>query len=152
VVRDASYMVTVPAIVPDEPILRRDPVVAYMPDRFTKPCPLQPDVVIDVTPHFETIVDMLACHESQFFEWLPFNRRQEDQVPRQPSARRAWLRDWYADFLRPAAERFRPQLLVMYGAQRGAQIEFAEAYEISEYAAPFDAAARQRLFPFLPAE
>ena len=30
-VQDASYMVTVPPIVPDTPILPRDPVVAYMP-------------------------------------------------------------------------------------------------------------------------
>lgn len=149
VVRDASYMVTVPAIVPEVPILRRDPVVAYMPDRFTKPYPLQPDVVIDVTPYFETIVDMLACHESQFFEWLPFNHRQEDQVPRQPTARRAWLREQYAALLRSATERYRPQLRQIYGPQRGDQIEFAEAFEISEYAAPLDAAARQRLFPML---
>jgi len=149
VVRDASYMVTVPAILPSEPILRRDPVVAYMPDRFTKPYPLQPDVVIDVTEHFETIVDMLACHESQFFEWLPFNRRAEGQVPRDPAVRRAWLRAWYANHLHSAAERWRPQLIETYGPQRGEQIEFAEAYEISEYAAPLDGEARTRLFSFL---
>jgi hypothetical protein len=53
-----------------------------MPDRFTKPYPLQADVVVDVTGEVETIVDMLACHESQFFEWLPFNRGDEAQVPR----------------------------------------------------------------------
>src|SRR5690606_27113077 len=49
VVRDASYMVTVPAVVPDVPVVQKheEPVVAYMPDRFTKPYPLQPDAVID---------------------------------------------------------------------------------------------------------
>ena len=39
-VQDASYMVTVPLVVPDVPILARDPVVAYMPDLFTRPYPL----------------------------------------------------------------------------------------------------------------
>ncbi|MCY2966071.1 MAG: PIG-L family deacetylase, partial [Planctomycetota bacterium] len=48
-VQDASYMVTVPSICPDTPILRRDPVVAMMNDRFTRPVPMRPDVVIDVT-------------------------------------------------------------------------------------------------------
>jgi LmbE family N-acetylglucosaminyl deacetylase len=150
VVRDASYMVTVPAIVPDEPILRRDPVVAYMPDRFTKPYPLQADVVVDVTEHVEAIVDMLVCHESQFFEWLPFNRRDEAQVPRDAAVRRAWLRTWYLDHLRALTDRWREQLVATYGPEKGGQIEFAEAYEISEYAATLDAESRRRLFPFVP--
>jgi LmbE family N-acetylglucosaminyl deacetylase len=147
VVRDASYMVTVPAIVPEVPILRSDPVVAYMPDRFTKPYPLQPDVVVDVTQHVETIVDMLACHESQFFEWLPFNRRAEDEVPAGAAARREWLKAWYLEHLRAMTERWRERLIATYGPERGQRVEFAEAYEISEYAAPLDEAARRRLFP-----
>ena len=56
VVRDASYMVTVPPVVPDVPILRKDPVVAYMPDPFTKPYPLEPHVVIDITEQVDTVV------------------------------------------------------------------------------------------------
>jgi LmbE family N-acetylglucosaminyl deacetylase len=150
VVRDASYMVTVPAIVPDEPILPRDPVVAYLPDRFTKPCPLQPDVVIDVTDRVETIVDMLACHKSQFFEWLPFNRGVLDQVPPAAAERREWLRAWYLDHLRAMTDRWRPQLIATYGEARGRQIELAEAYEISEYAGGWDEATKGRLFPFVP--
>ena len=150
VVRDASFMVTVPAIVPDEPILPKDPVVAFMPDRFTKPYPLQGDVVIDVTEQVETIVDMLACHESQVYEWLPWNRGAAEQVPCETAARRDWLRAWYLQRLRPTADRYREQLIAVYGPDRGRQIEYAEAYEISEYAAPLDLANRQRLFFFLP--
>jgi LmbE family N-acetylglucosaminyl deacetylase len=41
-VQDAAYMVTVPAVVPDVTHLERDPVIAYLPDRFEKPCPFQP--------------------------------------------------------------------------------------------------------------
>ena len=36
-VQDASFSVTVPAIVPDTPALSKDPVVAYMADLFTRP-------------------------------------------------------------------------------------------------------------------
>jgi hypothetical protein len=107
-------------------------------------------VVVDVTGHFEKIVDMLACHESQFYEWLPFNRREESNVPRDPAVRRAWLRAWYATHLRGATDRWRQQLVAVYGPERGRQIEFAEAYEISEYAAPLDGEARARLFAFIP--
>ncbi len=35
-VQDASYLVTVPKIAPEVPALARDPVVAYMPDLFTR--------------------------------------------------------------------------------------------------------------------
>ena len=108
------------------------------------------DVAVDVTEQVEKIVDMLACHESQFFEWLPFNRRDEAQVPRDAAVRRAWLRTWYLDHLRGMTERWRAALVATYGPEKGPKIEFAEAYEISEYAAPLDAAARRRLFPFVP--
>ncbi|MEK6237512.1 MAG: PIG-L family deacetylase [Planctomycetales bacterium] len=150
VVRDASYMVTVPAVAPDVPSLRKDPVVAFMPDSFTKPTPLQGDVVVDVTEHVETVVDMLHCHTSQMYEWLPYNRRCEAEVPQEEAERRAWMRPWYLDRVRPFADRYRAELVKTYGPIRGSEIEYCEVYEISEYAASFDEAARRRLFPFLP--
>jgi LmbE family N-acetylglucosaminyl deacetylase len=150
VVQDASYLVTVPLICPDVPHLRRDPVVAYLPDLFTKPAPLTPDVAIDIGPHLETIVRMLAAHHSQFFEWLPYNERKLAEVPHGHEARRAWLADWYAAKLRPRIERCRSRLIATYGMERGSEIEYCEMFEISEYAAPLDVAAREKLFWFLP--
>jgi N-acetylglucosamine malate deacetylase 1 len=38
-----------------------------------------------------------------------------------------------------------------YGEERGGKVRLIEAFEVSEYGAPLDAAARKRLFPFLPA-
>ncbi len=149
-VQDASYMVTVPHIVPEVPALRKDPVVAYMCDLFTRPCPLRGDVVLDVRDSLETIVDMLACHVSQVFQWLPYNEASGESVPDNPQERRAWLRGWFQRHIGPRAERFRRELIATYGEKRGSAAEFVEAYEISEYAAPLDAAARRRLFPFVP--
>jgi LmbE family N-acetylglucosaminyl deacetylase len=146
VVQDACYLVTAPAIVPDAPFLRRDPVVGFLPDRFTKPTPFAGDVVFDAGPYLEQVVEMLACHVSQVFEWLPFNRG-VSAPPRDPAARRAWLRDWYLNLLRPQADRCRERLVARYGRQRGSMIEYAEAFEISEYAAPLDDEAQARLFP-----
>ncbi len=147
-VQDASYMVTVPAVCPDVPALRRDPVVAYMCDLFTKPVPLEPDVVLDITGVLDTVVRMLACHESQVFEWLPYNQRIEDQVPQDAAERLDWLRQWYAQRPRQVAQRFREALLEQYGPA-GDAVEYAEAFEVSEYASPLDACARRRLFPML---
>ncbi|MHB0958073.1 MAG: PIG-L deacetylase family protein [Pirellulaceae bacterium] len=148
-VQDASYMVTVPLVAPDVPALARDPVVAYLPDLFTRPYPLVPDVAMDIAGELETVVDMLACHQSQVFEFLPFNQRIVDQVPQEEGERRAWLRRWYGDIIRPRADRFRAALVRQYGESRGGRVEWAEAFEISEYASPLDAVARKRLFWFL---
>jgi LmbE family N-acetylglucosaminyl deacetylase len=98
-VRDASYLVTVPALVPDVPALKRDPVVAYLPDRFTRPNPLRGDVVLDVGEQVDLIVAMLACHASQVSR-VAYNRGILGQTPR-TIANAAWLDRWYRDYLRP---------------------------------------------------
>ena len=149
-VQDASYLVTVPPICPDVPILRRDPVVGYLPDLFTRPAPLRADVVIDVGDRMETIVRMLAAHRSQFYEWLPYNDRRVEDVPAGESEKIAWLRLWYERKIAVFADRYRNEVLAEYGPERGKSIAFCEVFEISEYAAPLDVAARRRLFWFLP--
>ena len=145
-VQDASYLVTVPLVESGTKSLRKDPVVAYMPDLFTRPNPLNPDIVLDITEYQDRIVAMLACHRSQVYEWLPYNAGVVDQVPADEHAKREWLAGWFAQRARAIADRFRPRLLEVYGQQRGSEIECAEAYEISEYASDLDDAARKRLF------
>jgi hypothetical protein len=61
-----------------------------------------------------------------------------------------WLSGWYRGHLRPMADRYREELIAAYGDERGRAVEFAEVYEISEYAGTFDDAVRQRLFGGLP--
>lgn len=150
-VQDACYMVTVPLVLPDVPVLEYDPVVAYMPDPFTRPVPMRADVVIPVDDCLETIVEMLACHESQFFEFLPHNMHATTPVPENGGERRQWLRDWYCQMLRERRERFDLQLVAHYGSQRAATINYIEVYEISEYARGLDDTLRSQLFPFLSA-
>lgn len=149
-VRDAAYLLIVPSIVPEVPVPKKVPVIAYLPDRFTKPAPLAGDVVVDVGEWLDTVVAMLACHESQFFEWLPHTYGILDQVPAEAEARKRWLKDRYAQMLQPQADKYRQELVATYGDERGAEIEYAEVFEISEYAAPLDEGSRRRLFFFLP--
>jgi len=139
----------VPAVLPEVPHLARDPVVAYMADHFTRPRALEPDVAIDVEPVLPQIIEMLACHRSQVFDWLPYNRGESAALPADDAGRRKWLAGWFQQRLEGQAERFRNTLVRCYGPQRGAAIRYAEAFEASEHAAPLDAAARERLFGFL---
>ncbi|MBC8353964.1 MAG: PIG-L family deacetylase [Planctomycetes bacterium] len=146
-VQDASYLVTVPLVEPNTTPLRRDPVVAYMPDLFTKPNPLCPDIVVDITHYVEQIVAMLDCHRSQVYEWLPYNAGAIEQVPADDDEKRKWLASWFAQRAQAVADRFRSRLVEVFGEQLGSSVEFAEAYEISEYASGLDEAAKRRLFP-----
>jgi LmbE family N-acetylglucosaminyl deacetylase len=146
-VQDASYLIRVPLVARDTPALRRDPVVAYMADLFTRPCPLRPDFVLDIGPYVDRIVGLLACHQSQVFEWLPYVEGLETSVPTTEAARLAWLTDWYSQRPRSVADRFRDALRRVYG-ERGIEVQFAEAFEISEYAEQLEAAAVASLFPF----
>ena len=142
-VQDASYMVMVPKVAPGHPTPEKEPVVAYMVDLFTRPCPFRADVVIDVSSHLERVIDLLCCHESQFFEWMPWIDKVEHTLPRDkqdPKAMRHWLRTWYLERTDARLERFwkpawdgPPQLI--------------EAYELSEYAGRASSDRLDRLFP-----
>jgi LmbE family N-acetylglucosaminyl deacetylase len=150
-VQDASYLLTVPGICPEAPHLPQSPVILYFSDAFTKPCRFEPHLVVDIDAEFDRLVDMLHCHESQFYEWLPSNAGYLDQVPAGTAERRRWLAERIGRRLRPLVDRYRDLVVRTYGPKRGRQIGYIEAYEVSEYGAPLDEAARTRLFPFLPA-
>jgi LmbE family N-acetylglucosaminyl deacetylase len=150
-VQDASYLLTVPAICPEVPHLERSPVILYFSDAFKKPCRFEPHVVVDVEAEYERLVGMLHCHRSQFYEWLPYNAGYLDQVPAGEAERRAWLAERIGRRIRPLADRYREAVVGTYGPERGNQVRYVEAFEVSEYGAPLDEAARARLFPFLPA-
>jgi len=147
---DAAYMVTVPPVVPEVPALRDNPVICYLSDHFTRPYPFSPTVVVDIEPVIETVVDALDCHKSQFYEWLPYNHRYENDVPEDPVQRREWLGEWFRHRISPLAERYRDLLEETYGKERGRSIPYIEAFEPCEYGAPLTEHNRVTLFPFLP--
>lgn len=142
-VQDASYLVTVPHIAADVPALRRDPVVAFMVDHFTRPMAFQADVLVDVTQELESIVRMLACHASQVFQWLPYHDGLLDTLPDSESRRIDWLRDWY---LRVSTGRksMLASAMELHACKDAVAIE---AFEISQYAGPLTSQDRLRLFP-----
>jgi hypothetical protein len=68
-------------------------------------------------------------------------------VPKNEADRRAWLDAQVRSRLRQQANRFRAALVATYGQDRGSSIEYAEAFEVSEYGSPLDDGGRRRLFP-----
>ena len=147
-VRDAAYMVTVPNIVASVPHLNKNPVFMYMNDRFSKPAPFEPDIVVAIDDVVEKKIDMYHCHESQVYEWLPYNAGFLDRVPSDPSKRREWLGQiWKPRSERPA-KLYRDLLIELYGEERGSRVKYAEAFEVSEYGSQPSQERLKKMFPF----
>jgi LmbE family N-acetylglucosaminyl deacetylase len=151
-VRDAAYMVTVPNVCPETPRLESNPVIGYFHDHFEKPNPFEPDVPVAVDDVIDEKVQMMHCHESQMYEWLPFTMDELDDVPDDEATRKAWLRegrfDFFANVHPNVARRYRDALSDRYGPERASDCEYAEAIEISEYGAPLTDERAAELFPF----
>lgn len=146
-VQDACYMMMVPNIVPLVPVLRKNPVVLLMSDRFTNP-PFEPDLVFDLDKVIERKIDAGLQHISQVQEWLPHIGGYAGEMPESQPERDQYLRGREAGKAIAEADRFRDRLIARYGEERGRTVRHAEAFAVSEYAAPLTDALAEELFPF----
>lgn len=140
-VLDATYMLTVPPMCPDTPHLDRMPVFAYWQDDFTEGGVFRADVVVPIDAVMEQKIDMVCAHESQFFEWIPYNGGRLSEVPADPAARRAWLAERY--ITRASLRRDR------YADRVPAGTKYVEAFQISEYGRWPDEETLRTLFPIV---
>ena len=145
-VQDAAYMVVVPAIVPDAPPLRKNPVFLYYQDHFQRPNPFSPDIAVDIDDVIDQKVDALDAHVSQFYEWLPWVDGKLADVPKDPVERKAWLKRTRTGPIIPAV---RSSLVKWYGPEKGNAVKYYEAFEICEYGSQPDEATIRKLFPML---
>lgn len=71
---DCSYLVGVPLFCPDAPVMRKAPVILFAEDPFTIPAPFRADVAISCDDCIDRKIEGTLEHESQFFEWLAYDR------------------------------------------------------------------------------
>jgi LmbE family N-acetylglucosaminyl deacetylase len=147
-VQDASYMVAVPNICAGVKAMSASPVILFAGDRFARPYPFEADLIFDIDDVAETKLDLFDIHESTIYEWEPFLNGKVAEVPIDPAARREWARVEYAEWLGGAADRFRDRLVAKYGADRGASVRHAEAYELCEYGTQLSPERLTELLPF----
>ena len=139
-------MVTVPNICPFVRHLDQNPIIMYTHDRFSKPYPFRPDVAVNIDSVIEQKLDMLHCHESQFYEWLPYNAGRLDEVPENSIDRREWLAQQRLGRFKWIADTHRDLLIELYGQEQGENIQYAEAFETSEYGSHLTEEKREELF------
>lgn len=128
---DASYMVIVPNVVSDTPPLENNPVFLYMQDGFTKPNPFSHDIAVAIDDSFELKARGLDAHVSQVYEWMPWTMGILDEVPEGEDERFEWLKSIYLSGSISDAQR--ASLEKWYGAEKAAEIQNAESFEIAEY-------------------
>ena len=152
-VQDAAYMVTVPFFCPDTPPLKKNPLFLYSSDRFQSPYPFRGDIVVSVDDVFDQKLDAIHELASQAYEGgADGNEERYATVPRAEdvAGRKAWLRKRWSVRQSDEAEKFRARLKLetRYGAERGAAVKFAEAFEICEYGRQPSEEEIHTLFPF----
>ena len=132
-VLDAAYLLSVPLTCPETPVPDNLPIFAYTFDRFTRPAPIRADAAVEMDSVREIKCRALACHRSQFFEWLPYGDGMSgiDFDAMDWPARFAHLGIWLKRFEK-AAELSRETLRQIYG-DRADSIRTAEVFEQSDY-------------------
>ncbi len=151
-VLDASYLLVVPHECPDAPALKNMPLILYYEDKFKQP-PFECDLIVDIDDVLDIKLQIAHLNVSQVYEWLPYEKN--EIVPEGEAERYEWLKGMdtnraytdeeinalsrgYAVRFAKTAARFRRELIVKYGKDRGSKIRYAEAFGVCEYGSPLD--------------
>ncbi len=143
-VQDSAYLVVVPNVCPEVPALLRNPIYLYLEDHFKRPVPFSADIAVDIDDTWERKLDAMDAHASQFYEWLPWVDGRLDEVPVDPAGRLQWLSEVWS---RVPCGNVRLALERRYGAERGRDIQHAEAFELCEYGRRPSVAELDEIFP-----
>ena len=105
-----------------------------------------PDMAVAIDDVVQEKIGMLNCHESQFYEWLPYTQEKLKEVPVSEGERRKWLAECWLPRDRHQADSAREQLKARYG-ESGIKVKYAETFELSEYGRQPNPGELNDLFP-----
>lgn len=148
IVQDAAYMISVPKMVPGGKPLLKAPVFLYLQDNFQKPSPFSADIVIDITPVTEQKMWAVSAHESQVFEWLPWNRGYADQITNDKQKDMELITEH--SLREEMSDKYILSALKWYSLEQVKNIKYIEAFEICEYGRKLNEEEIRELFPMLP--
>ena len=148
-VQDAAFMVTVPFFCPDVPAMKKNPVFMYYTDKFQKPNPSKPDIVIGIDSVIEKKLDALGVMISQFAEGGA--NGDASLYPADPAGqerRKNAVRQNFHRRYQAIAARFNKELAQWYPGDAASRVQHALAFEICEYGSQPNKDELRRLFPF----
>jgi LmbE family N-acetylglucosaminyl deacetylase len=152
-VQDAAFMVTVPFVCTDVPPLKKNPLFLYSSDGFQRPYPFKADIVVSVDDVFDQKLEAIHEMPSQHYEGGASGSAEYVKTVPPASddpARKAWLRERWVRRQSGEAKRYREALVSWYGPEKGAAVQYAEAFEVCEYGRQPSREEIKKLFPFFP--
>jgi len=132
-VQDAAYLIIVPSVCPDVPIVEKNPIFMFSYDDFRRPYPFSADITVAIDDSLDAKKRMLDCHKSQFYEWLPWTMGtlvSDEQSLSEEDKSRILEDDWLIRN-REQADLFRDKLKEFY--PESGDIRYVESFEVSEY-------------------
>jgi LmbE family N-acetylglucosaminyl deacetylase len=149
--QDSAFMVAVPFFCPDVKPLKKNPVFLFTYDRFQRPNPFRPDVVVAIDEVIDKKVEALVKMESQFVEGGALGSAERaPKTPEERDKKREQVRESFKRRFARTADACRDKLIELYGEEKGRQVKYAEAFQICEYGSQPSAEQLRKLFPFFP--
>lgn len=146
-VEDASVLVTAPFFTPTTPPVEGNPVFMYMYDRFERPYPFEPSIVVNIDDTAEKKWACIRNMPSQFGDPDSWQASTRPDVPEDEEDIMEYLLEQRQRSTAAMADRFRSELIELYGQERGSEVEYAEAFMISEYGSQPTQEQLKALFP-----
>lgn len=146
-VDDAMVLVMAKFFTPDTEPVGSPPVQLYYSDGFEKPYPFDPILVVSIDGVADKKYDALAQMPSQFSDKQSWTWGTREEVPDDEETRMQMRISDFRDGDRRIAENYRDQLNKLYGESRGAEIEYAEAFQLGEYGRQVSVEELKKLFP-----
>ena len=144
---DAAVVVVAPFFVPDTPPTPRNPVFMYYSDGFQDPKPFTPTMVVGIDARRRQEVevhlgDAVAVRRQGLMAGPHAAER-----PAGDRERESYLLDIVKKRNMAVADQYREQLVALYGAERGKQIEYAEAFQLGQYGRQAPIEELKKMFP-----
>ena len=146
---DTAVVVAAPFFVPDTPPTPRNPVYLYYSDNFQDPKPFTATVVVGIDQVAEKKWQCISAMPSQFGDKDSWQARTLPNVPQGNGEREAYLLDLVRSRSGAVANQYRDRLIALYGPERGQQIKYAEAFQLSQYGRQATLEELKALFPTL---
>ena len=146
-VNDAAVIVVAPFFTPDTPPVERNPVILYYSDAFRKPYPFDPTLVVGIDATAEKKWACISAMPSQFGDRASWQASTRPDVPQADDAREAFLLEGVKQRGIAVADQYRQRLTELWGAEAAAGVEYAEAFELSEYGRQPTMEELKALFP-----
>jgi N-acetylglucosamine malate deacetylase 1 len=146
---DTAVVVAAPFFVPDTPPTPRNPIYLYYSDSFQDPKPFTATVVVGIDDVAEKKWQCISAMPSQFGDKDSWQARTLPNVPPSNGEREAYLLDLVKKRSAAVANQYRDRLIALYGQERGQQIKYAEAFQLTQYGRQASLEELKTLFPTL---